>query len=65
MPKELLTAVKNAVNPSGGVIQGGALRVLVGDYNEVRNHDVSYVITLGVLTQPTTNIPIDNLATLE
>ncbi len=64
MPASLLHAVKAAVNPVGP-IQYGALRVLVGDRKEYRRDGVSYVIELGPVSVQTTNIPVDNLATLE
>ena len=63
MPASLLREVKARVLPQAP-IQGAALRVLAGDRREARAHGVSYVIELGPIAG-NTNIPLDNLATLQ
>jgi hypothetical protein len=63
MPASLLSEVKARVLPQAP-IQYAALRVLAGDRREARAHGVSYVIELGPIAG-NTNIPLDNLATLQ
>jgi hypothetical protein len=64
MPASLLHQIKTAVDPANP-IQWAAFRVLVGDRVEYRGGGVSYVIELGAGSVQTTNIPVDNPATLE